>query len=365
MHSILSRLYRPESSIGTDGSRDEPAASPTYLRKPPSTQNAAGDTILTGLAELGAYRVDCHHAFVTLLENNEPYVIAEAIIPHILKKDGNGESSFLGLKTLGLKANGSYPTNGFQEISNDGCRIVLDICSDHTIGGHPFVTQCSDIRFYAEVPLRSSAGDIFGTYCVTDSAPRSLFADGEVDTLKQVASSIAGHLENIWTLHKRRKSERLLSALTEFAKGQSPGENERNSHSSRGSLDLISHRSSELPDIDRISLSTDTTHDKFGSERPKPKDRAHSPSFFKRSDVPMKAPPSPEKHQQHVRRLSDESSNLITVSEGVTSSGTSALFSQASVLLRDCMKLDGVVFLDASRSNSRRYESCPSYLEIW
>ncbi|KAE8366021.1 hypothetical protein BDV27DRAFT_171166 [Aspergillus caelatus] len=357
MHSILSRLYRPESSIGTDGSRDEPAASPTYLRKPPSTQNAAGDTILTGLAELGAYRVDCHHAFVTLLENNEPYVIAEAIIPHIVKKDENGKSSLLGLKTLGLKADGSYPTNGFKEIPNDGCHIVLDICSDHTIGGHPFVTQCSDIRFYAEVPLRSSAGDIFGTYCVTDSAPRSLFADGEVDKLKQVASSIAGHLENIWTLHKCRKSERLLGALTEFAKGQPPGDNERNSHSGRGSLDQISHRSSELPDIDRISLSTDTTHDKSGTERPKPKDRAHSPSFFKRSDVPMKAPPSPEKHQQHARRFSDVSSNLITVSEGVTSSGTSALFSQASMLLRECMKLDGVVFLDASRSNSRSFST--------
>ncbi|KAE8137734.1 hypothetical protein BDV38DRAFT_83343 [Aspergillus pseudotamarii] len=357
MHSILSRLYRPESSIGTDGSRDEPAASPTYLRKPPSTQNAAGDTILTGLAELGAYRVDCHQAFVTLLENNEPYVIAEAIIPHIAKKDENGKSSLLGLKTLGLTADGSYPTNGFKGIPNDGCRIVPDICSDHTIGGHPFVTQCSDMRFYAEVPLRSSAGDIFGTYCVTDSTPRPSFADGEVDNLKQVASSIAGHLENIWTLHKRCKSERLLGALTEFAKGQPSGDNERNSHSSRGSLDQISHRSSELPDIDRISLSTDTTHDKSGSERPKQKDRAHSPSFFKRSDVPMKAPPSPEKHQQHVRRFSDVSSNLIAVSEGVTSSGTSALFSQASLLLRECMKLDGVVFLDASRTNSRSFST--------
>ena len=111
MHSILSRVYRPESSIGTDGSRNEPAASPTYLRKPPSSQNAAGDIILIGLAERGAYRVDCHHAFITLLENNEPYMIAEAIVPHIIKENENGKSSLVGLKTLGLKANGSYPTN--------------------------------------------------------------------------------------------------------------------------------------------------------------------------------------------------------------------------------------------------------------
>ncbi|KAE8344816.1 hypothetical protein BDV24DRAFT_148672 [Aspergillus arachidicola] len=355
MHSILSRLYRPESSIATDSSRGQPV--PSHLRRPPSIQNAVGDTILTGLAELGAYRVGCHHAFVTLLDNKEPYVIAEAIIPQTVEKDESERSSLLGLKTLGLQADGSSPVNGFKETPSDKCHIVLDICVDLTIGGHPFVTHCPDIRFYAEVPLHSSAGDIFGTYCVADSAPRSLFADRQVDTLKQVASSVADHLENVSTLHKCRKSERLLHALKDFARGQSTGDTERNSHSSRKASDLISPRSSELPDIDRISLSTDAMHDKSESETAKPQARAHSPSFFKRSDVPLKAPSSPEKHQQHVRRLSDESNNLITVSEGATSSGTSALFSQASALLQESMELDGVLFLDASRSNSRSFST--------
>ncbi|KAE8383816.1 hypothetical protein BDV26DRAFT_1819 [Aspergillus bertholletiae] len=357
MHSILSRLYRPESSIGTDSSRSQPAPSPTCLRKSPSTQDAVGDTILTGLAELGAYRVGCHRALVTLLDNNEPYVIAEAIIPHIAGGNGSKRSSLLGLKTLGLQADGSHPTNGFKEILNDTGRIVLDIYSDHTIGDHLIFAQCPDIRFYAEIPLRSSSGDPFGTYCVADSAPRVLFADSEINTLKEVASSIACHLENIWTLHKGRKSECLLNALKEFVKGQSNPDTERNYHSSRIASDLVSPRSSELPDIDRVSLSTDTLHDKYGPEKPKPQERVHSPSFFKRSDVPVKPPSFPEKHQQHIRRFSDESSNLITVSEGAASSGTSALFSHASALLQESMKLDGVLFLDASRSNSRSFSS--------
>ncbi|KNG91479.1 sensor histidine kinase/response regulator [Aspergillus nomiae NRRL 13137] len=357
MHSILSRLYRPKSSIGTEGSQDQPAPSPTYLRKPSSDQNALEDTILTGLAELGAHRVGCRHAFVTLLDNNEPYVIAEAIISHTAGDDGSKRSSLLGLKTLGLQADRSYPANGFKEPLNGSCRIVLDIRSDHAIGGHPFVTRCPNIRFYAEIPLRSSSGDIFGTYCVADGGPRSLFADGEVSTLKEVAGSIVSHLENIWTLHKCQKSERLLDALREFSKGQSSGYTERNFHSSRVASGLVGPQSSELPDINRISLSTDTMHDRFGSERPKPQDRAHSPSFFKRSDVPIKVHSSAEEHQQHIRRCSDESSNLVTVSEGATSSGTSALLSYASVLLQESMKLDGVLFLDASRSNSRSYSS--------
>ncbi|KAE8395082.1 hypothetical protein BDV23DRAFT_179069 [Aspergillus alliaceus] len=359
MHSTLSRLYRPELPNAAESARDQSTPSPLDFRNPFSTKNIAVDTTLVGLAQLGAYRLGCHQAFVALIENDETCVIAEATIPGTGDEHRMKSCSSLGLKTLGFHGDGSHLVDGFRESLDDTCRIVLDICSDGTLSSHPFVIRFPHTRFYAEAPLRSSSGSLIGTYCVTGTVPRSLFTKSDAAILKEVAGCVANHLENVWTIHHSRKSGRLLDALMSIAKGQPGLESEQVTHSSKGVSDIISPRSSELPDIDSISLSTETMCDGFPlSATPKPRDRAHLPSFFKPSDVPIMAPPSPEQHQQHVRRYSDESSNLVTVSESAVSpSGTSSLFSQASDLLQECMELEGVLFLDASRSNSRSFST--------
>ncbi|KAE8354610.1 hypothetical protein BDV28DRAFT_78503 [Aspergillus coremiiformis] len=353
MHSILSRLYCPPLPTAADNLRDQAAPSPFYSRKASATQNVAVDTTLSGLAQLGAYRFGCHQALVTLIENYEPYVIAEAIIPDTAGKEEIKGKPCMGLRTLGFFENGAYLKNGSSGTVNGTCRVVLDIYTDDTLSSHPFVVQCPQTRFYAEAPLRSSSGDVFGTYCIADSVPRLLFADSDMENLKEVAGFVANHLENVWALQNYQKSERLLDALLTFAKRP---DDEQNVRRRRGVSDAISPRSSELPDIDRISLAADTIWDnKFPSPaEPNVQERAPSPPFFKRTDLPRLATSTPEKHQQHIRKCSDESATLVTVSESSSIPlGTSSLFSQASSLLQQCMELDGILFLDASRSNSR------------
>ncbi|KAF7591677.1 hypothetical protein BBP40_001255 [Aspergillus hancockii] len=356
MLSILSRLYCAGIPNGADSLQDQSVLSPHSARKQTLAHDNAADTTLTALAQLGAFRLDCHQAFVTLIENHETRVIAEATIPGRVVKQGLGKGH-LGLKTLGLQVDANHIANASVGGGKDTFRIVRDLFAEDTLRDHPFVVRCPHVRFYAEVPLSSSLGEVFGTYCVANSAPRSFFADSDMDSLRDVAGSISVYLENVWKMHDGRKAKRRFDALMAFGEDQPRVDSERIARGSSGS-DIVSPQSSEVPDINGLSLSTSTTCDGLpSSARLNPQERAGSPSFFKRPDVSIVAP-SPEKHQQHVRRCSDDSTHLVTVAEDPNlSSGTSSLFSRASTLLQACMELDGVVFLDASRSNSRSFST--------
>ncbi|KAI2905855.1 hypothetical protein CBS76997_1986 [Aspergillus niger] len=326
----------------------------------------ASDPTLVALAQLGTYRLGCTLAFVSLVDNSETYIIAEAAPSG--SRCGNKTSVdgiTIGMSTLGLGKNAIQDTRS-SNITSDGIStIIRDVRMEATLESHPFVERIRP-RLYAEVPLTTSCGEVIGTYCVVNNKPCHHFGASELAELQDVAKAVASHLENLGAVRHYRQNDRLLGGLMKFVKGQSPTENDgwKSRRKSTAAASLVSPRSSEVPhsprssdvpEIDRLSVSaTDIREVSPSSTRhPPPQPPPESPffqipAFGSNNSVPNGI------HQRHVRKSSDETSNLVMVPESTPiSEKASMLFSRASGLLQECMDLDGVLFVDASRSNTR------------
>lgn len=322
---VLNRLYCPPTVDGVDGVHPLPKH----------------DAALPALAQLGPFRIACRRAFVTLIYKSETKVIAQASI-------ADSCSPAIGTSTIGLKTNGHVGQRARIETADtaDEIRIIGDLNKDDQFKGHPFVRRYPGARFYAEVPLRSSRWGTFGTYCVVDDEDRVLLEDENITDLQDVADAIVQHLENVHAVHCQVKSDNLLNTLM-AVKGLPSIDDEQ------AKSDPLAEPESTLTEkLRRVSIAVQETCEIRPASA-----ILHPPEspFFQQHEPFFNLPPSHEKHQEHLRRCSISSTNLVAVPEKVIPSAlTSLLFSRASSLLQSAMQLDGAVFLDASRSNSRR-----------
>lgn len=330
----LNRLYCPSTVKGADGIHCQ---TPTkHDRKP--TQAGFSDVTLPALTQLGLFRVGCTRAFVSLIDNGRTKIISHATIE-------NSRGGDIGTSTLGLKAVGSACTT--MDGMTDSSRVIGDLTKEDGFKRHPFVIRFQDARFYAEIPLRSSRWGTIGTYCVVDTEDRALLEDENITDLEDAAGAIVQHLENIHNMHCQVKSNRLLNTLM-TVKGLPSIEHieddtsETHSHPESGLSEKINHLAisvQEARDLPPISTVLKPPESPFF--------QPHEPSLGMLQHR--------DNHQQHLRRCSIASNQLVTVTEKVAPSPlTCLLFSRASSLLQKAMELDGVLFLDASRSNSRR-----------
>ncbi|PWY84833.1 hypothetical protein BO70DRAFT_228980 [Aspergillus heteromorphus CBS 117.55] len=316
----------------------------------------ASDPTLTALAQLGTYRLNCRYAFVSLLDGSGPQVIVGAT-PSDPGCDGDARvgSLSVGMKTLGLGRDGGDAIESSNVTSDSTRTVVRDLAMQPDLTDHPLVKQFRS-RFYAEVPLRNSSGETFGTYCVVDETPRDSFADSDLVGLQDVANSVAHHLENVWAVRHHRQADRLLGSLMKFIKGQSGHENDGwRARRRSNATGIVSPRSSEVPGLDRLSITTTNNRgvSPASAKHPRLTPASESPFFQNQPFGAVHSAPN-DSHQRHVRKRSDETNKLIIVPEGnAISEKTSLLFSRASALLQESMDLDGVLFVDASRSNSR------------
>ncbi|PWY95908.1 sensor histidine kinase/response regulator [Aspergillus sclerotioniger CBS 115572] len=357
MFNPINRLYSAQTPDRTDGLlRTASPASIVNGQKHSTMACPASDPTLIALAQLGTYRMGCKYAFVSLIDNCETHVIAEATPsgPGFGNKSVvNGNS--VGMSTLGLARNGTGGACSPNVTRNSSGTIVRDLNLELDLKHHPLVERFRP-RFYAEVPLHSYSGETIGTYCVVNDEPCHFFGDRELAELQDVANAVANHLQNNNALRHYRQNDRLLGGLMKFVKGQPCNETDgRKSRRKSTAASLISPRSSEVPEIDRLSVSAASIHEISPSSNryPQPTPANESPFFANQAFGTVHSAPNGT-HQRHVRKSSDETSNLVMVPEGTAiSEKTSLLFSRASGILQECMDLDGVIFVDASRSNSR------------
>jgi diguanylate cyclase (GGDEF)-like protein len=79
-------------------------------------------------------------------------------------------------------------------IRNAAPLVVPDALADQRFFQNPFVLGEPHIRFYAGVPLSAPGGQIIGTLCAMDQAPRA-FDAADLATLTDLASVVVGELE--------------------------------------------------------------------------------------------------------------------------------------------------------------------------
>lgn len=178
--------------------------------------------------------------------------------------------------------------------ANTSRYIIRDLTVDAAYKNRPYVVRWPFMRFYAEVPVKSPAGFVIGSFAIIDDKPRNAFTSADVATLQEISEVITQHLETVRLQHDSKHAGRLMQGLSSFIKEES---------SAKGLASIASTRTAPEQDCT--------------------------------------APP-PSKLQR----------NGNTSDAYLSEHGPDTVFSRASSLIRQTMDLEGVVFFDARRSVS-------------
>jgi hypothetical protein len=345
---------------------------------------------LTALAQLAVHRLACNRSFVSIIDGDKQHIIAEATASISLRDENKhlpNDGIYLGARSLDLSfgicphaisvftgRDMSYATDTENITANRTRYIVRDLRQEEAFRDRPYVQAWPYMRFYAEVPLYSPSGFVLGSFCVIDDKPRTEFSEDAVSTLREVADAVARHLEHVRIVHCHRRSERLIKGLTNFVKDHADFDPREVSNDHRlEAMAIASNVGASTPDEKPGPLESTLNH-QFGfvtssssslSEEPSPLffagpasgptepsslhsnigDRRSSPGEEKSVDEVLKAGPRP------LEELSNNASQLSLAESTSLGDRIERIFERASVLLRKSMDLDGVVFLDAARSN--------------
>ncbi|KAL3456616.1 hypothetical protein BJX64DRAFT_281184 [Aspergillus heterothallicus] len=358
-----------QDSLSTATEEQETEAGVAYL---------SSDITLTALTQLGVYRFGCNRSF------SDTATASISLRDRERHRDRDG--LYLGVTTLDLifgvcphavklfsGQHVPHLQNTDNVTANSTRYIVRDFTREEYFKDRPYVTEWPHFRFYAEVPIYSPSGHILGSYCVVDNKPRSDFSEEDVVALQEISDSIARHLDNVRAVHYHRRSEQLVQGLTTFVKQRPDNWNEQVppipggeplSSSNMRTRALRQRSEQTQPDqlrIGGLSLTTDLTVESsplFSKDESDNRTDATSLSVA----LPDRGLPRPitdtvinsYSPDNSLFDGSNASSSPVLPGKDTVplSSRISAVFSQASALLRDSMAVDGVLFVDACHCNS-------------
>ncbi|KAL5341061.1 hypothetical protein BJX70DRAFT_74362 [Aspergillus crustosus] len=367
--------------------------------RPDQNKRLASDTALTGLARLGVLQFGCNRAFVSIIDEANQHVIAEAtasVSLYHVRKHQNDDGLYLGTRSLHMdwgvvphtiafftNRNLSTPVETDNIIANRTRYVVRDFTKEDAYQDRPYVVDWPHMRFYAAVPIRSPGGYVLGSYCITDDKPRSDFGDMEAEGMQEIADAIAQHLETVRLSHCYRRTENLVKSLTTFVKDHDsfdPTETYQATPSQAVTNLSITMTEPETRDIETpeenppgqpsVNLDSDGSELNLGPWSPSDGTTELSSLFSKvtgseqtelslpvrSTDRPMSPLSVSEDRKDTVPRtaptvtncpMSEPQPSAVSIAKSIAK-----IFSRASVLLRDSMDLDGVLFVDASRCNA-------------
>ncbi|KAJ5519732.1 CheY-like superfamily [Penicillium fimorum] len=326
-------------------------------RSSPSSPN----TTLTSFAQLAALRLNAQRAFITVLNTDSQFILAEATRSTNLKSSkssvGEGDRLFAGTSTLSNTWNICQETVAIDPDNEDGVysfMVVNDLQQEERFRDLPFVTQEPHSRFYAATPLTSESGINLGCLFVLDSEPRQGLSDTEKDTLGRVAELVMDYLLVSRQAAEGRRASRLSRGLHLFVDGNSSfPSNARMSSRSNSSAHSAQSLSPRVSPHSRASRSTSsqTNELEFPSARSGPGNASQSDDPRPFSPISnqngLPAPPSPTSSLQSSRYAESGPED--------SSSSNRWLFQRAANLLRQSLDLDGaggVMFMEANDNSS-------------
>ena len=72
---------------------------------PDESKRLTHDSTLTAFAQLGAFRLDCQRSFISLMDHDNQYILAEAtrsVSLHKLEESAPGDEIYLGPRVLDI-----------------------------------------------------------------------------------------------------------------------------------------------------------------------------------------------------------------------------------------------------------------------
>ncbi|CAG8410211.1 unnamed protein product [Penicillium salamii] len=320
------------------------------------------NTTLTSFAQLAALRLNAQRAFITILNHDFQFVLAEATKTTNIgnsKLSAEGDGLFVGTSTLTKSWNICQETvtpSADQQHGNHPFFVINDLEKEERFRELPFVTGEPRSRFYAGVPLTSGSDINLGCLFVLDSEPRDGLSPFEKDALSTVATLIMDYLQVSRQATEGRRALRLSHGLHLFVDGNSSfADMAPKSSSSYTSSDSSRSGSPPYQRTSRPASPRENDNDQcynwlednsafleHGHNRPP---STHSTG---RSETGVPGSPTSSSHSQ---RQSDHTS---TVSSG----SKHWLFQRAANLLRQSLDLDGaggVMFMGTSEDSSENF----------
>ncbi|OJD38639.1 sensor histidine kinase response [Diplodia corticola] len=317
----------------------------------------ADDAVLNALTQTGALRLRCDRAFVSLIGQQWQYIVAEAAadLPYRrcnLKPEDRMCMGFtqvasdmaICLNTLKCftDATGCAAVDDGNTHADSTRYRIRDLTRDPTFCDRPYVTAWPFFRAYLEVPLKTSAGLVIGSYCVVDSALRDDFGDSAMPVMTEVAQNIMDHLDLLKTKQQCERAERLVRGLSVFVAGCS------------SLRDVARHDATEHPPpytlpSDEALLSADTSQPP--SHEPSPassRTRLSSvgTDMFSSIATPMSSVTDVDPLDLQAQR-SDLDGSPPFFDDLAPPHGSKLAFSRAANLIREATSIEGIVFLDA------------------
>ncbi|GMG23019.1 unnamed protein product [Aspergillus oryzae] len=345
----------------------------------------SSDITLTALSQLAVLRFGCNRAFISIIDDGNQHIIAEATGSISLRdKDRHApdDAIYLGVRTIDLAwgvcphtislftgQDMSKAVETPNMIANSSRFVVHDFTQEDFFRDRPYVVGWPYFRFYAEVPLLSPSGVVLGSFCVVDNKPRGHFAEEEVNALKEIADAVALHLDKVRISIDHHRAEKLIKGLTNFVKDHGefdPAEvplpisrqstlNTLNSPRDQSSVSLPTPGAGGVGNMEGPIMSGSTASEVELSSLfsgVTSSEQTKTSSFLYNSS--QSAAPTPAEETISLQEAAPERNEPPTVSVKrcvKNADQIAQVFTRASVSLRDSLDLDGVLFLDASRSN--------------
>ncbi|KAJ5917873.1 hypothetical protein N7454_010248 [Penicillium verhagenii] len=310
------------------------------------------NTTLTSFAQLAAQHLNAQRAFITILNRDAQFIIAEATKTTPIGKPellvGEQARLFAGTSTLQSPWNVCQETVATSPDTQDGkypLLVINDLAQEERFKHLPFVDGEPHSRFYAGTPLTTDKNINVGCLFVLDPHPRDGLSEVQKDALGTVAAMVMDYMHISRQAVEGRRASRLSQGLHLFVDGHSSFPS--NVHMSR-SNSVSSHSSSRRSSYFRTSRSTSSR--KSGSEPHAEVDDADSQieetrSLSRGSNTNPDGAISP-KDTTPFRPLQQAGSD-----SSISSSSNDWIFQRAANLLRQGLELNGasgVMFLKSS-----------------
>ncbi|KAK8138064.1 Hybrid signal transduction histidine kinase A [Apiospora sp. TS-2023a] len=206
----------------------EIAHKPQLAAEPPCEPlpTTCADPVLTGLAQLGALRLDATRCLISIFDRSHQHVIAEATSNSVLAPGTKGQNLWLGgiaiPREQGVCEHVLVPESDARETSSDlPILCVPDLQADPRFKNLPHVDNPPYHRFYAGVPIKSPKNINIGVYSLFSDQPRATLDDAQSQFLRDVSQTVSGYLESRRSDENLKRSDRMVRGIGSFVDGKS------------------------------------------------------------------------------------------------------------------------------------------------
>jgi signal transduction histidine kinase/GAF domain-containing protein len=338
------------------------------------TPRSSTDTALSAFAQLATLRLGTRRALISLIDRTEQHVLAEATqtlsLQSDLVHDDRDELWFgcttfpraLGLCEEALSAPSSRVSASPSSSLSFVPMVVNDITKNPRFKGKPFLALRPSVRFFASVPLRTKTGFEIGTLSVMSDMPRNGLSDVEAIFLEDLALTVMDHLEMTRVKEAHRRGEKMVKGLGLFVDGRSHlGEWWLDDQSAS---EKVQNRSGEASLLQESNLGHAVKSGKVRNLESRNMSslpgnvltKAHTLSTNSSTLTPSLNPTLPHlksfAHQPQDEPVMSTPVTRARIAPGLQESMLSAnlkdMFSRASNIIKQCIEVDGTLFLDGS-----------------